>query len=431
MRNRTSSTATTPKTNSQNSRISSALVSIMEQGGLVELVPGRRQASGTVVTRMLGDPSTGTAPSPLMPENSVEAAGAPHRPPMLMHVSSEQTAVASPLDERAYLALPDTPRFSSEEAPSPTEASHTPRSGSVMKATEFNGLPVLVVDDDPLTRMLMKRMLTRLGCRVTTAENGELALQRILGEDARASQPPDITDAGVEEKFAIVFLDNQMPVMSGLEAVGRLRDAGRSDFVVGVTGNALLSDQEEYLDAGADQCVLCVVSAGLWRLTLFRPQRVDEAGVRAQSTAHAEHGGRTPQAGRLCARPSTTRARHVHPQRIYFVTYLSKGIFPNLSSSLRRSYCIRILCSISPSLFSLTILSFFEWRWHAYARISGLRLYLIYSHCTLCILSVACAHRISYTQHPLPPPSLSVAGWKAFKHLCLRETARPRRPVSR
>jgi hypothetical protein len=33
--------------------------------------------------------------------------------------------------------------------------------------------------------------------------------------------------------------------MSGIEAVGQLRDAGREDFVVGVTGNALVSDQGE------------------------------------------------------------------------------------------------------------------------------------------------------------------------------------------
>lgn len=41
--------------------------------------------------------------------------------------------------------------------------------------------------------------------------------------------------------------------MSGLEMIGRLRDLGRRDFVVGVTGNALLSDQEEYIAAGVDQ----------------------------------------------------------------------------------------------------------------------------------------------------------------------------------
>ncbi|KAJ3551115.1 hypothetical protein NM688_g4923 [Phlebia brevispora] len=56
-----------------------------------------------------------------------------------------------------------------------------------------------------------------------------------------------------EHKYAVVFLDNQMPVLSGLDAVAKLREMGRTDFVVGVTGNALLGDQQEYLGKGADQ----------------------------------------------------------------------------------------------------------------------------------------------------------------------------------
>jgi len=51
----------------------------------------------------------------------------------------------------------------------------------------------------------------------------------------------------------VVFLDNQMPVMSGLTVAAKLRQLERTDFIVGVTGNALLSDQEEYLEAGADR----------------------------------------------------------------------------------------------------------------------------------------------------------------------------------
>ncbi|KAF9525965.1 hypothetical protein CPB83DRAFT_858706 [Crepidotus variabilis] len=134
-------------------------------------------------------------------------------------------------------------------------------------------LPVLVVDDDLLTRTLMKRILTRLGCKVSCAENGEVALEMILGQritlgstpgsDGSAGGPilePPLSlsvssDQAVdgEGKYAVVFLDNQMPVMSGLKVVERLRDMERCDFVVGVTGNALLTDQEEYLAAGADR----------------------------------------------------------------------------------------------------------------------------------------------------------------------------------
>jgi len=165
------------------------------------------------------------------------------------------------------------------------------------------GLPVLVVDDDKMTRMLFQRMLGRLKCSVTTAVNGYEALQLITG-DQNVSQTPaeeehehmlfsDGDDhlsimEGEEEqekeekesRFAIVFLDNQMPVMSGVEMMRKLRKLGRGDLVVGVTGkfppppisisdvqrmcvagsdhargfvgNALLPDQEEYLEAGVD-----------------------------------------------------------------------------------------------------------------------------------------------------------------------------------
>ena len=136
------------------------------------------------------------------------------------------------------------------------------------------GLQVLVVDDDRMTRLLMTRMLERLRCIVTTAVNGKQALQILLGEEQSSDTPAEeleqdfpIVGQGAprdsasvhtvykEGKFAITFLDNQMPVMSGVEMVRKLRMQGREDFIVGVTGNALLPDQEEYLEAGADQYV--------------------------------------------------------------------------------------------------------------------------------------------------------------------------------
>ncbi|RXW23450.1 hypothetical protein EST38_g2401 [Candolleomyces aberdarensis] len=203
-----------------------------------------------------------------------------------------------------YVALPSPRSFSSHsvenQPPATTSTWQTSTTGSSASAsspmTAFDacfthgspassnaavnieyGLNVLVVDDDFLTRALMTRILTRLGCKVTTAENGEIAVDLILGKKgygAGASTPGreievelgrTVPESSVEHlvqslgpvpqeiKFAVVFLDNQMPVMSGVKAVERLRELGRKDFVVGVTGNALLSDQNEYLSAGADR----------------------------------------------------------------------------------------------------------------------------------------------------------------------------------
>lgn len=88
-------------------------------------------------------------------------------------------------------------------------------------------LSVLVVDDDLLTRRLMGRMMERLGCKpVDMAENGQLALDMIMSDvhGRRAS------DAGsMLPNFDVVFLDNQMPVCSGIEAVKHLRARSRRD----------------------------------------------------------------------------------------------------------------------------------------------------------------------------------------------------------
>ncbi|KAH8930691.1 hypothetical protein BT69DRAFT_1291703 [Atractiella rhizophila] len=50
-----------------------------------------------------------------------------------------------------------------------------------------------------------------------------------------------------------VTLDNMMPVMTGEQTIKKLRSMGRTDFVVGATGNALREDQTGYIKAGANQ----------------------------------------------------------------------------------------------------------------------------------------------------------------------------------
>ncbi|KAL4078679.1 CheY-like superfamily [Scleroderma yunnanense] len=120
---------------------------------------------------------------------------------------------------------------------------------------------VLVVDDDRLTRALMSRTLSRLGCSVSTAENGEIALEMIVGRKRDLHAEPSLdcpmeVDESETEPFTynydVIFLDNQMPIASGLEVVTKLREMGRQDFVVGVTGDVLVEDQREYLEAGVN-----------------------------------------------------------------------------------------------------------------------------------------------------------------------------------
>ncbi|KAJ7185258.1 hypothetical protein C8R46DRAFT_1059909 [Mycena filopes] len=103
-------------------------------------------------------------------------------------------------------------------------------------------LLVLVVDDDAVTRVLSSKLLTKLGCVVHTAKDGQECVDMVMGAEPHT--------------YDLVCLDNFMPVMKGEEAVREIRTRDRDDFIVGCTGNALTEDQDSYREAGADEVMV-------------------------------------------------------------------------------------------------------------------------------------------------------------------------------
>lgn len=66
--------------------------------------------------------------------------------------------------------------------------------------------PILLVEDDPVIRATMRRMLEKNGCRVTEAADGQIALSSME-----------------TERPSLIFLDLMMPVMDGFEFTERVR----------------------------------------------------------------------------------------------------------------------------------------------------------------------------------------------------------------
>lgn len=180
----------------------------------------------------------------------------PGSPPNLNRFPSDETDIRTPdLSPRLnpaelYQPFAGTLSSMSEQSTSPTtemvpSIDETPKAKPDLPAKrQLSGraLSALVVDDDSLTRRLMSRMLSRLGHTVTAVDNGRKAVDLVL---ENASDSP----------FDVVFLDNQMPIMTGVEAVAALRAAGCDTYVVGCTGNALREDQDEYITSGADAII--------------------------------------------------------------------------------------------------------------------------------------------------------------------------------
>ncbi len=99
-------------------------------------------------------------------------------------------------------------------------------------------LNILLAEDDAISQFATAKLLDRLGHRITTAENGRRAL-----------------DVLREERFDLVLMDIQMPVMDGLQATKTIRagEAGRNNAsipIVALTAYAMSGDREKFLEAG-------------------------------------------------------------------------------------------------------------------------------------------------------------------------------------
>ncbi len=100
-------------------------------------------------------------------------------------------------------------------------------------------LKLLVVEDAPVNRLVVTRMLEARGHAVVAAVDGHQALEALE-----------------REAFDVVLMDLQMPVMDGYQATASIRDRERGTGghvpVVALTANALSGDRERCLAQGMD-----------------------------------------------------------------------------------------------------------------------------------------------------------------------------------
>lgn len=104
--------------------------------------------------------------------------------------------------------------------------------------TDLSGLRILLVDDQPINRLLARSQLRQLGCPpVAEAENGLVALQKLS-----------------EQPFDVVLMDMQMPELDGLSATRALRTMPLDiqPFVIAMTANAYAEDRAACSAAGMD-----------------------------------------------------------------------------------------------------------------------------------------------------------------------------------
>lgn len=128
---------------------------------------------------------------------------------------------------------------------------------------------ILIIEDDPLAREFLNQFYEQSGCRVVMAENGRESIDKMA-----------------EGPFDIIFLDLNMPVMGGLEALPHIRDKDPDAHIVITTAFASYESKLEAREQGVyDYLVKPVTLAKLKELAEkyltkeVEPQVITEDGL--------------------------------------------------------------------------------------------------------------------------------------------------------
>jgi PAS domain S-box-containing protein len=143
------------------------------------------------------------------------------------------------------------------------------------------GLRVLLVEDNAANQRVASLLLTKLGHSVEVAANGQHGLDRLS-----------------RERFDVVLMDCQMPVMDGFEATRRIRRGAVPHVdphvpIVALTAYAMSGDRVRCLAAGMDDHLakplrVAELRAVLGRLAAAAPQRSPDSGASPASAAEAD-----------------------------------------------------------------------------------------------------------------------------------------------
>jgi CheY-like chemotaxis protein len=100
-------------------------------------------------------------------------------------------------------------------------------------------LDILIAEDNPVNQRLAERVLSKLGYKTRTVQNGLEAVNAVK-----------------QDRFDLVLMDIQMPEMDGLRATQEIRlMKGVQPVIVAMTANAMQEDRDACLEAGMDDYI--------------------------------------------------------------------------------------------------------------------------------------------------------------------------------
>ena len=104
-----------------------------------------------------------------------------------------------------------------------------------------HSISILLAEDNLINQKLAEKIFTQAGYIVDTVNNGEEAVNMFLSN---------------QNKYDIIFMDIQMPVLNGHEATKMLREKGFKDIpIIAITADVVMGSMEQCLEAGMNDYI--------------------------------------------------------------------------------------------------------------------------------------------------------------------------------
>ncbi|MBR6215130.1 MAG: response regulator, partial [Spirochaetaceae bacterium] len=161
----------------------------------------------------------------------------------LLIANAEETLELEAVDDDTPVSAPQK-----EAAPVPKPAAETAAGANSEKKPEASseyeviakGRKIIIAEDHPVNQKLISRFFQQFGAETVCANNGEEAYKA-------ATANPDAD---------LIFMDIQMPVMSGVEATQKIRAEKIATPIIACTANTDEADFNEYYKAGMNDVLI-------------------------------------------------------------------------------------------------------------------------------------------------------------------------------
>ncbi|WP_169400729.1 ATP-binding protein [Desulfobacter curvatus] len=159
----------------------------------------------------------------------------------------------------------------------PAKLGENPESSNKIAPPDLKGFSILVVEDIDLNLEVAVRLLNRTGADLLTARNGRQAV------DLVAKTRPDL-----------IFMDLQMPVMDGFEAISIIRKKDKELPIIAISAAALSEDVDRALHFGANAHISKPVQPNELYIALCRHLSVEAQALPESSDLKSFDPGTRP-----------------------------------------------------------------------------------------------------------------------------------------